>query len=217
MGSRDVHTVGIRVLPAQLLLDLHDLWVHGHLLPSLLSLLLVAVEGIAPKHHFCLLHHLVFYERQEEEKSREQLVSPLSQVGKRPFLHFQPKFALFLLTLALCSKTKRIQQRLFLRKLILKPVFVLRGTGPPFESIFGKRQLRDRHDTNQMFKRSRLAALSAPQPLSVRALLSTNKFRNLRSKPKLEAKPHLALPIDPQPTTSFFSVAADRALARRQQ
>lgn len=73
-----------------MLLDLHYLWVHGHFVPSLLSLLLVAVEGIAPKHLFCLLHHLVFCERQEEEKSREQLVFPLSQVGKRPSFVFSP-------------------------------------------------------------------------------------------------------------------------------
>lgn len=60
MGLRDVHMVGIRVLPAQVLLELRDLWVHGHFLPSLLSLLLVAVEGIALKHLLRLLHHLVF-------------------------------------------------------------------------------------------------------------------------------------------------------------
>lgn len=60
MRLRDVHTVGIRVLPVQLLLDLLDLWVHGHFLPSLRSLLFVAVEGIAPKHLLRLLHHLVF-------------------------------------------------------------------------------------------------------------------------------------------------------------
>lgn len=49
----------MQILPAQLLLDLHDLRVHGHLRPSLLSLLLVAVEGVAPEHLLGLLGHLV--------------------------------------------------------------------------------------------------------------------------------------------------------------
>lgn len=159
MGLRDVHVVGIRVLPAHLLLDLLNLCVHGHFLPSLLSLLLVAVEGIAPKHLLRLLCHLVFCERQGEEKSREKLVSPLSQVGQRPFPHFQPKCVLFVLTLAFRSKTKRIQRKSVLGELILKPAFVLRCTGPRLESLVGKRQVQDCHNTNQMFKCLCLAAL----------------------------------------------------------
>ena len=65
-----------------------------------------------------------------------------------------------------------------------------------------------------MFKCLRLAALSY---LSIRALLSTKKFRNLRSKPKLEAKLSLVLPINPQQTILFFSVTNNRALAWHQQ
>lgn len=107
------------------------------------------------------------------------------------------------LTLAFCSETKRIQHNFFLRKLILKPDFVLRGTDSRFESISGKSQLQECHNTNQMFKCLRLAAFSY---LSIRALLSTNDFRNLRSKPRLEAKLNLVLPINPQPTVLWVRV-----------
>lgn len=107
---------------------------------------------------------------------------------------------LFVLTLPFWSDTKRIQQNLVLRKSILKPAFVLGGTSPPFESITGRKQLRNCHNTNQMFK---CLCLAACFYLLIRALLSTNKFRDLRSKPKLEAKLSLVLPISPSKQSCF--------------